>query len=120
MSALRGIRGAITVERNTESEILRATGSLLRAIVSANKIKMNDVASVIFSVTKDLNAQFPAVAARKMGWRSTPLMCTEEIDVPGAIKKCIRVLLHVNTAKQQDKMKHVYMGAAGKLRPDLK
>jgi chorismate mutase len=120
MSALRGIRGAVIVRNNTEDEIVRSTTSLLSSMVAANKIKMGDVASVIFTVTKDLTAQFPAVAARKMGWTSTPLLCTEEMKVPGAIKKCVRVLIHVNTAIPQEKIKHVYLGEAKKLRPDLK
>jgi len=117
--ALRGIRGAITVKKNSKKEILSATEKLLKKMISLNKIKTNDVASVIFSVTRDLNAEFPAFAARKLGWLYTPLLCMNEIPVRGSLSKCIRILIHVNTGKKQGKMKHVYLGKAKKLRPDL-
>ncbi len=119
MSHIRGIRGAITA-RNTGEDIIRATTKLLREIVSLNRIRGEDIASVIFSVTSDLNAEFPANAARKMGWKTTPLLCTREIDVPGSLKNCIRVLMHVNCEEKQSRMKHVYLGGAVKLRPDLR
>lgn len=116
---IRGIRGAITVSGNNRKGIVASTKTLLQKIVKENKLRIEDIASVIFSVTKDLNAEFPAIAARKLGWLYTPLMCTYEISVPGSLKKCIRVLMHVNSAKEQKAMKHVYLGGAKKLRPDL-
>lgn len=116
---VRGIRGAITVARNNRQEIVASTKVLLQKIVKENKIKIEDIASVIFSVTEDLNAEFPAIAARQLGWIFTPLMCTYEVSVPGSLKKCIRVLMHVNSEKGQKAMKHVYLKGAEKLRPDL-
>ena len=117
--SVRGIRGAITVKKNGRDEIVAATMSLLEKIVSVNKIRVDDIASVTFSVTKDLNAEFPAAAARRLGWLYLPLLCTYEIDVPKSLKKCIRVLLLVNTDKEQKQMKHIYLKDARKLRPDL-
>jgi chorismate mutase len=115
---LRGIRGAITVSNNKKAEMVAATEALLRKLVAANKIKVADIAAAFFSTTQDLNAEFPAVAARNLGWTYTPLLCTNEINVPGSLKKCIRVLLLVNSAKKQKDIKHVYLGNAKKLRPD--
>ena len=116
---VRGIRGAITVKVNNKEEIVKKTSLLLRKIVSENKLKIDDIASVIFSVTEDLNAEFPAVAARKLGWLYTPLLCTYEINVPGSLKKCVRVLLHVNSPLKQSQIKNIYLDNAKKLRPDL-
>ena len=118
--ALRGIRGAITVKKNSRKEILSATRKLLKKLVAVNKIKADDVASIIFSTTKDLNAEFPAFAARELGWLFTPLLCTAEIPVPGSLKRCVRILIYLNTTKKQKQIKHVYLGGAKKLRPDLK
>lgn len=117
--ATRGIRGAITVKKNEKDAIVFATEMLLEKIISVNKIKVEDIASVIFSVTKDLTKEFPAIAAREMGWLYTPLMCTNEIDIEGSLKKCIRVMMIVNSDKPQGKMKHIYLDEAQKLRPDL-
>ncbi len=114
--AIRGIRGATTVKSNNRTAILDATRELLSAIIVANRLKVEDIASAIFSVTRDLNAEFPAVAARQIGWNDTPLLCTNEIAVPGSLPKCIRVLLHVNAGKGQRQMKHVYLKEARKLR----
>lgn len=116
---LRGIRGAITVKQNSDKQILVATQQLLEKIVSKNAIDMEDIAGCIFSVTADLNKEFPALAARKLGWIYTPLLCTYEIKVPDSLKKCVRVLLLVNSEKKQSEIKHVYLGKAKKLRPDL-
>ncbi|MGB9613380.1 MAG: chorismate mutase [Candidatus Margulisiibacteriota bacterium] len=114
--ALRGIRGATAVGNNSKEEIISATKELLGEIVAANQLEIEEIASVIFSVTKDLNAEFPAVAARELGWNDTPLLCTYEIDVPGSLPRCIRVLLHVNTEKKQKEMKHIYLAEAQNLR----
>lgn len=117
---VRGVRGAITVERNEEAEILNATAELLGQIVAENGIKPEDIASVIVTVTQDLNAAFPAKAIREMqGWELVPLMCALEISVPGGLEKCIRLMVSVNTEKSQKEIRHVYLNNAIKLRPDL-
>jgi len=117
---LRGIRGATTVERNEASEILAATRELLQLMAEENGLDLDDIASAIFTVTPDLNAAFPAEAARELpGWQSVPLFCATEINVPGSLKKCIRVLLHVNTERSQQEIKHIYLRNARQLRPDL-
>ncbi len=118
--SVRGVRGAVTVESNTKEEIVSKTGELLEALIKKNDINVEDVASVLFSVTDDLDAEFPAVAARKMGWIYTPLFCTKEIPVQGSLKGCIRILMHVNSEKKQSEMIQIYMYEAKKLRPDLK
>lgn len=115
----RGVRGAITVESNSADKIVEATGKLLDAIIRENKISPEDIASVFFTVTADLDAEFPAVAARNMGWRFVPLICATEINVPGRLARCVRVLLHVNTEKSQKEIKHIYLGEAVSLRKDL-
>ena len=119
MSVLRGIRGAITVERDEPSLILDATERLLRAIVERNAFGPEDVASALFTVTPDLVSEFPAAAARRMGWALVPLLNFTEIGVPGRLERCIRVLVHVNTERAQDRMRHVYLDGATVLRPDL-
>ncbi len=114
----RGIRGATTVEHNQREEILAATTELLQLIISLNELQAEDVASMIFSLTEDLDAEFPAVAARSMlGWTEVPLMCMREIPVPGSLSKCIRVLLHVNTTRSLTEIQHVYIHGAVNLRP---
>lgn len=116
---VRAIRGATTVEANDEREILNETCELLQGMLEQNGILKEDIISAIFSVTADLNAAFPAVAARRLGWTETALMCTYEIDVPGSLQKCIRVLMHIHTEKRNDELKYVYLKEARKLRPDL-
>jgi chorismate mutase len=115
----RGIRGAISVQSNTAERILESTRTLLETIVSENEINPDDIASVLFTTTADLNAAFPAAAAREMGWRYVPLICAAEIAVPGSLARCVRVLLHVNTQKSQKEIKHIYLGEAVQLRKDL-
>lgn len=117
--AVRGIRGATTVESDTREEIISRTKELLEAIIEKNSVSAEDIISAIFSVTGDVTAEFPAVAARKIGWIYTPLFCTLEIPVPGSLRKCIRVLIHVNSDRPQKEMKHVYLNGAQSLRPDL-
>ena len=119
MNCIRGIRGAVSVSKNTKDEIISSTKTLLVKMTGLNKIKVGDIASIIFSVTRDLDAEFPAIAARKLGWKNVPLLCTYEVDVPGALPRCIRVLMHVNSKKNQSAIKHVYLNDAKKLRPDL-
>jgi len=112
----RGIRGATTVERNESVEILAATKELLQLMIDRNDLHVEDIASVIFTVTEDLDADFPAAAARAMGWTEVPLMCAREIPVPNSLSKCIRVMLHVNTTRSAAEMRHVYIRAAVNLR----
>jgi chorismate mutase len=119
MMAVRGIRGAIQVDRDEETVLLDATERLLREIVAENAIASADIASALFTLTPDLRAQFPAAAARRMGWTLVPLLNFTEIDVPGGLPRVIRVLIHVNTEKQQREMVHVYLEGARVLRPDL-
>lgn len=119
MSAVRGVRGAITVERDDAALLLDATERLLRAIVAENDIQSADVASALFTLTPDLVSQFPAAAARRMGWTLVPLLNFTEIAVPDGLPRVIRVLLHVNTDKRQDEIVHVYLDGARVLRPDL-
>ncbi|HMS57244.1 MAG TPA: chorismate mutase [Tepidiformaceae bacterium] len=116
---VRGVRGATTVSKNTKEEILAATRELLEAVVAANDINPEDVASGWFTTTPDVNAEFPAVAARHMGWTFVPLMCSHEMSVPGSLPLCVRVLLHVNTETSIHDIRHVYLREARALRPDL-
>jgi len=113
----RGIRGATTVERNEREEILAATTELLQLMIRENALRSEDIASAIFSLTDDLDAEFPAVAARALGWTEVPLMCAREIPVPGSLRMCIRVLLHVNTTRSASEMRHIYIRGATHLRP---
>ena len=113
----RGIRGATTVEHNTREEILAATTEMLQILIQRNELQAEDVASAIFSVTDDLDAEFPALAARKLGWTEVALMCSREIPVPHSLRKCIRVLLHVNTTRSAAEIQHVYIHGAVTLRP---
>jgi chorismate mutase len=115
----RGIRGATTVERNDREEILAATTELLQLLVLHNDLQTEDIASAIFTVTDDLNAEFPAVAARGLGWTETALMCARELPVPDSLDKCIRVLLHVNTERSAAEIHHIYIRRAVSLRPTL-
>ncbi len=116
---VRGIRGATTVAEDTAGAILEATEELVREIVAENGFRPEDVASALFTVTPDLHAEFPAAAARRMGWTMVPLLNFTEIGVPGRLERCIRVLIHVNTERGQNEMMHVYLREAVALRPDL-
>ncbi len=119
MTVCRGIKGATTVERNTREAILEATKELLTSMIELNGIEPDDVASAIFTLSSDLNAEFPAVAARQMGWTEVPLSCMQELDVPGSLRSCLRILLHVNTDTGAAEITHVYTKGARVLRPDL-
>ena len=117
---IRGIRGATTVEADQPDLILDATRELLEAILDANNgMHPEDIASVFFTVTKDLVSTFPAQGARQMGWGLVPMICANEIPVPGSLPRVIRVLVHWNTDKGQSEVTHVYLREAVKLRPDL-
>ena len=116
---MRGIRGAISVDRDDLDAITTATKRLLGEMVARNGVELDDIASVLFSLTRDLHAGFPALAAREMGWVHVPMLHFTEIDVPGALERCIRVLMHVNTARSLEEIEHVYLEKAAALRPDL-
>jgi chorismate mutase len=113
----RGVRGATTATANTREAICSATQELLRRLVEANEIPIEEIGSAFFTVTDDLDAEYPALAAREMGWVYVPLLCAREIAVPGGLARCIRVLLHVNTEKTQEQIRHVYLREAVILRP---
>ncbi len=116
---IRGVRGATTVEENDPGEIAERTRELLRLLVELNGIRAEDVASAIFTVTSDLDAQFPTVAARPLpGWEEVPLLCSREIPVPGSLPHCIRVLIHWNTERTQGQIRHAYLHGARNLRPE--
>jgi len=117
---IRGVRGAITVETNTHEDILQATRELLETMVDRNTIDENHVASILFTTTPELTAAYPAKAAREFGWTRTALMGFVEADVKDGLPMCIRVLIHWNTDKDMDEIKHVFLRDAVKLRPDLK
>lgn len=116
---VRGIRGATTVQENTAEAIVEATEELLSVMIAQNELDAAEIAAAYFSTTMDLNAEFPAYAARRLGWLSVPLMCGHEMNVPGALPRCIRVLLHYNTELPQAAMHHAYLREAVALRRDL-
>ncbi|HTC31604.1 MAG TPA: chorismate mutase [Candidatus Acidoferrum sp.] len=116
---MRGIRGAITVDRDDAAAIVDATKRLLTAMIARNAVAIDDIASVLFSLTPDLRAVFPALGAREMGWTHVPMLHFCEIDVPGSLERVIRVLMHVNTTRNIDAIEHVYLDGAVVLRPDL-
>jgi chorismate mutase len=116
---VRGVRGATTVEANSVEAILDATRELLSAMIKANEIDAESVASAFFTTTPDLNAEFPAVAARDMGWKHVALLCGHEMNKPGGLPMCLRILLHVNTDRPAQQIRHVYLRGARVLRPDI-
>ena len=117
---VRGVRGATIATKNEPEDILLATRELLEALLDANpQMQPSDIASALFTVTDDLTAAHPARAARQIGWDEVPLICAREVSVPGSLPRCIRVLLHWNTDLSQSAVRHVYLGAAASLRPDL-
>ena len=117
---VRGVRGATVAAQDQSDAVLTATQELLSAILHANPTMQSaDIASVLFTVTDDLCSVYPAQAARQMGWNLVPLMCAREIPISGSLQRCIRVLLHWNTDLPQNAIRHVYLGEASRLRPDL-
>lgn len=116
--AIRGIRGATTATANTSEEIIEATQELLTALLSANDLPLEDIASAFWTTTPDLTAEWPAFAARKMGFADVPQMNAHEMSVPGQLMMTIRVLMHVNTEKSQREVRHVYLRDAIRLRPE--
>jgi chorismate mutase len=116
MARVRGIRGATTADSNTREAITQATKELLGRLVEDNDIQVDDVAAAFFTTTEDLNAEFPALAARQMGWDYVALLDGQEMRVPKAQDRCIRVLLIINTDKSPQKLNHVYLKGAASLR----
>ncbi len=116
---IRGIRGAIDVARNTRHEIFHRTQELLRAMIRANRIRKENVAAAFYTLTPDLDADFPAYAARDIGWTHVPMMCASELPVPGAMKRVVRVMLLVDTYQTPEEIRHQYLGNTALLRPDL-
>lgn len=119
MLVCRAVKGATTADANTAEDILEATAELLRTIITLNELTPEDIVSIFLSTTRDLNATFPAVAARELGLTDAPLMCTHEMDVPGALDMVVRVIMHINTAKPAAELKHVYLKRATELRPEF-
>jgi chorismate mutase len=116
---MRGVRGATTVGRNEAGQIAERTRELLQLLMDANGMRPEDVASALFTVTEDLDAQFPSLAARGLpDWREVPLLCVREIPVPGSLGHCIRVLIHWNTDRPQAQVRHVFLRGARHLRPE--
>ena len=116
---VRGIRGATTVGSNTREDILAASRELLDEIVRQNEITPDHVASILFSTTDDLSAEFPAVAAREAGYTQVALECLTEMNVPSSLARCLRILMHVNTDRGLSEIKHIYLHGARVLRRDL-
>jgi chorismate mutase len=116
---VRGIRGAITTDSNTKEEIIEKTKELLISLKKENDFKIKDIVSILFSATPDLNAAFPAQAARELGWDRVPLFDMQEIEVPGSLLRCIRILIQINCQKSQTEIKHCYLRGAEILRKDL-
>jgi len=114
----RGVRGATTVSENSREAILRETRRLLALMIRLNGIEAEDVASAIFTTTIDLNAEYPALAARQLGWMDAALLCGHEMNVPQGLPRCVRILVHWNTTKSAAEIQHVYLGEAKSLRPD--
>ncbi|MEY3176100.1 MAG: Chorismate mutase AroH [Planctomycetota bacterium] len=119
--AVRGIRGATTVQQDTPEQIRAAARELMEEILRRNQIAdFDDVISAVFTTTSDLSSAFPAEAARAMGMNFVPLLCAQEIPVPGSMARCLRILLHVNSDRSPREIEHVYLHDAQKLRPDLR
>ena len=116
MLVCRGIRGATTTQENIDTAIYAATRELLAQLIDANQIDEENVAAAYFTVTTDLDAAYPAAAARQLGWNSTALMCSTEIPVPGSLPRCIRVMVLYNTEKSQQEMVNIYLNGTDVLR----
>jgi len=118
MIKCRGIRGATTAISNAAEDILEVTDELMHVLIHLNDLDPDEVASIFFTTTPDLTAIFPALAARSAGWTGVPLICSHEMNVPGSLQKAVRVLIHVNTTKASDEIRHVYLKGARQLRPE--
>ncbi|MGM8365346.1 chorismate mutase [Virgibacillus sp. W0181] len=117
---IRGVRGATTVKQNEENEMMDNTRKLVQEMISVNDIDVQSISHILISVTKELNAGFPAKSIREMdGWNFVPVMCMQEIDVPGSLPNCIRVMMVINTEQTQEAIRHIFQNEAVRLRPDL-
>lgn len=117
---VRGVRGATTITEDHEDLIILETAKLVKKMTEVNEIQAEDIVSVILSATRDIKSAFPAKAVRSIeGWKYVPVMSTHEMDVPGSLPLCIRVMMHVNSSKTQKQIEHIYLNEAIKLRPDL-
>jgi chorismate mutase len=112
----RGIRGATTVDNNTKEDILNSAKELLQKMIDANRLQPENVACAIFTTTHDLNAEFPAAAARQLGWAHPALLCAQEMNVPGSLQRCLRILILYNTEKSAEEIVHVYIKGATTLK----
>jgi chorismate mutase len=117
--SVRAIRGAVQVDADERDAILEGTAELVTAVMTRNDLTPDDVISVLFTVTPDLSAEFPALAARKLGFHAVPLMCATEIPVPGAMPRVVRLMAHVETEQQRSQVQHVYLRGAAGLRMDI-
>jgi chorismate mutase len=117
--AVRAIRGAVQVDANEAAAILEGTSELVTEVMARNQLTPADVISVVFSATTDLNAEFPALAARKLGFQDVPLLCCAEIDVPDAMPRVVRLMMHVETAAARAEIQHVYLRGSAALRLDI-
>ena len=117
--AVRAIRGAVQVDANERADILDGTTDLVTEVMTRNGLVPDNVISVVFTTTPDLTAEFPALAARKIGFHDVPLLCASEIDVPGAMPRVVRLLMHIETAKPRSALEHVYLRGAVALRLDI-
>jgi chorismate mutase len=118
-ASIMALRGATTVADDTEEQVTTKVQELLREMLSSNEIEPPDIVSILFTATSDISSMFPAAAARQMGLVDIPMMCAKELDVVGALGRCIRVMMHVNTDKPREALRHVYLHEAKQLRPDL-
>ncbi len=116
---VRGLRGATTVDADTVAQVTERSQELMREIMTRNDLVEDDIVSALFTTTADVTSIFPATAIREIGFGAVPLLCAAEIPVPGSMSHCIRVLLHVHTAKSKDEIHHVYLHGAQVLRDDL-
>ena len=114
----RGLRGATTVTDNTREAILAASKELLQKMVEVNDVEIKDIAGILLTTTPDINAEFPAAAARELGWTQVALLCGHEMDVPGSLPRCLRVLMLFNTEKSNEEIVHVYLREAQSLRTE--
>jgi chorismate mutase len=118
-TVVRALRGATTTEADTSEQVTERTNELLAAVLEQNDAHLDDLISVLFTATSDLTSMFPATAARELGFGEVPLLCATEIEVPGSTPRCIRVMLHLHTAKSRSELHHVYLHGAKGLRDDL-